>query len=382
MNIADYIRRKRVRAVLCALFTVFAIVYVFSYESDVIVFTFDRILGPKNLYDSALGPWLLILFLLLLQRIISNYIYFRDRHYTLTFLPSAIVAVVLTSFVPYCNWVSLLFTLIVFTFWIIQHRIDYCRKDRDKRRVSYRLVPRLTWHCMWLIALVSYMGLAGNADTYFHQELKMVRLISEHHYDSTVNLPINAPGTPLITALRVYAQAKSGKNIANVLFAYPLQHVNDSVLLMMGLDAHRTPFQNRQIFRLIGTYPLPKESASHFLERGSRVRPYALTTPGRDYFLCGLLLNKQIDRFVAEYKKYYYHSDSLFVPKAYAEALVLYQRIRSNHQVLYRNELMTVNYQDFIDKRNSYMTDYERANALAVLYGDTYWWYYYYSDLK
>ena len=68
MNIADYIRRKRVRAILCALFMLFALVYVLSYERDVIVFTFDKLFGKDNFYDTSAGPWLLILSLLLLQR--------------------------------------------------------------------------------------------------------------------------------------------------------------------------------------------------------------------------------------------------------------------------------------------------------------------------
>lgn len=382
MNIADYIRRKRVRAILCALFMLFALVYVLSYERDVIVFTFDKLFGKDNFYDTSAGPWLLILSLLLLQRLVSKTIYFRDRHYTLTFLPSAIVAALLTSFVPYCNWVSLLVTLFCLAFWILQHRIDYRRQEKDRKRASYRLVPRLTWHCMWLLALVAYMGLAGNADTYFHQELKMARFISEGKYRSVLDCSVNPPGTSVITAMRAYAQSRSGKSIADELFRYPLQNVGDSVLLLHHHDAKRTPFQASAIFRQIGVWPHRGESASQYLERGAKYRPYALFTPGRDYYLCGLLLNKQIDRFVSEFCKYHAFSDTLSIPRAYAEALILYQRIRSNRQIQYKNELMEANYQDFIDKRNNYPSEYERANVLAVLYGDTYWWYYYYSNLK
>ena len=97
-----------------------------------------------------------------------------------------------------------------------------------------------------------------------------------------------------------------------------------------------------------------------------------------DYLLCGYLLDRRIDVFAVNVFRYYPNNNEL--PKHYREALTLYMHQRTNPVVVYRNNLMETDYQDFQDLENKYKNRAERINALRSVYGNTYWFYYNYGE--
>ena len=103
-----------------------------------------------------------------------------------------------------------------------------------------------------------------------------------------------------------------------------------------------------------------------------------LTKPAYDYLLCGYLLDRRIDVFAANVFRYYPNNNEL--PKHYREALILYMHQRTNPVVVYSNNLMETDYQDFQDLENKYKNRAERINALRSVYGNTYWFYYNYGE--
>ena len=103
----------------------------------------------------------------------------------------------------------------------------------------------------------------------------------------------------------------------------------------------------------------------------------------RNYRLCALLLEKDLDRFAHELRLYYPATDSLSaaLPTAYSEALTLYRQTRTKPLYLYEDPVVTTNYKDFEALRQQAGTQTERRNLTYKDYGHTYWWYYFYGEI-
>ena len=98
----------------------------------------------------------------------------------------------------------------------------------------------------------------------------------------------------------------------------------------------------------------------------------------KDYMLCALLLDKKLDRFVAEVKRTY-ANDSVKMPRHYKEALVLYAHRRTSPMMVYKDGVMEADFQDFQALEHKYTNAAEKQAALRDTYGNTYWYYYQYG---
>lgn len=97
-----------------------------------------------------------------------------------------------------------------------------------------------------------------------------------------------------------------------------------------------------------------------------------------DYMLTKFLLDKDIDGFAKRIRKCY-QLDSAYVPKHFREALVLYTHMRGNPSVVYHDNVMDADFQDYQALAKSFADSVMRANALRDTYGNTYWYYYQYA---
>lgn len=97
-----------------------------------------------------------------------------------------------------------------------------------------------------------------------------------------------------------------------------------------------------------------------------------------DYMLCGYLLDKKLDLFVREITKHYAVNDSVSLPKHYEEALLLYTHLHSTPYIIYKNDVMNADFQDFQKLENTILSA-QCKTALRDTYGNTYWYYYQYE---
>lgn len=102
-----------------------------------------------------------------------------------------------------------------------------------------------------------------------------------------------------------------------------------------------------------------------------------LNTVSVDYMLCSFLLDKNLNAFVDNIGKYYAINDSL--PKHYKEALLLYTHLHSAPKLVYNNDVMNADYQDYQKMERNFADGRERKNELRGTYGNTYWFYYQYE---
>lgn len=112
----------------------------------------------------------------------------------------------------------------------------------------------------------------------------------------------------------------------------------------------------------------------------------AVGRPGvaADYYLCALLLDKRLDEFASELRRYYGGavSEGKVLPAAYSEALALYSHLHPDVVPPRADTPVEANWRDYSDMGDKISDRLERANTLRRYYGATYWWYYDYAELE
>lgn len=381
----EYRKKKLAHSVLCLVFWLFVFLLFWRYEPDVLRFTFFRLTGKEPHAAPFTLALLLTTLLSCLHRLVSLFVYFRDRHYALTLLPSAVVAVLLTSFVPTVAWGVIAFCVVALIAWAVLSLSDFRRRQLDKQRHLYRIVPRLSWHAAWLCALLLFVGIGSNGNRHYHAQLRMAELIRQTNYAAALH-EADVEGKPerLFTALRAYALSKSGRSIAEELFVQPLERANHTFLFLHKADERVIPIAPVALYDHLGVYPQPHEADAEYLRRLYSYRPFASNTPARDYYFTALLLNKRLADFVRDYTRYHRLGQGEHnVPRAYAEALVLHDALHPTDSL--RTELylphLHQNFRDFQEQRSRHKARNAQHHDLRSLYGNTYWWYYFYANV-
>lgn len=374
-------KKKRVHAALCVLFASFLFFYFSGLQSDVIAFVAYRLHGWENTspFWTAIA---LTAILLVLHRIVRLFFYFRDRHYVLSFIPSAVAAVLLTAFVPTTNVFSLVCCALALAAFVAIHVVDKKRRHKDAARVRFRWVPRITWYLMWMAGLNIFVGLASNGDVNFHTELRLARLLNAGDYEAAARMPLALHPTRRQIALKAYALSHTANGVADGLFAQPMPALTHADLFLHTADETYIPFQAQKIFAYLGVKPMRGEADSVFQRRLLTYRPFALMPPSREYYLCGLLLDRDIDAFYQSLAANWLYTDRHDLPQSWCEALILYNRLRKPKTPIYANPNLDQNLSDFLDYQRTLTDPTEQSHALASLYGNTYWWYYFYSQLQ
>lgn len=72
-----------------------------------------------------------------------------------------------------------------------------------------------------------------------------------------------------------------------------------------------------------------------------------------DYLLSGYLLDKNLDSFVREITRHYAVNDSVSLPKHYEEALLLYTHLHSTPYIIYKNDVLNADFQDYQKLENT-----------------------------
>lgn len=376
----ELLKKRRLHALLSVLFALFLLFYFARLQGDVLSFVLWRSFGLQRV-----SPWLvallLTLVLMLVHRLVRRLFYFRDRHYVFSFLPSAVLAVLTTAFVPTPDAFGLICCTIALVAFLAFHVADRRRRHRDAVRARFRLVPRTTWYLMWMSGLYLFVGVAGNGDVAFHAELRLARLLKAADYDAAARQPLTPPFTRQQLALRAYALSHRPGGLGAGLFAQPMPLASHESLFLLPADAHRCPLPAQQIYSYLGVVPRPEESEADYQRRLLTYRPYAVMTPARDYALCGLLLDRKLDTFREALLHYLPPSGRRHIPRAWREALALQARLSGQGPTQPTDASLEQNLSDFLAVRASLPTPIQQANTLASLYGNTYWWYYFYAQL-
>lgn len=358
---------RRVHAVVRVLFALFFFFYFSHSQEAAISLAQHQLSGGQTTYHPFIGACVLTALLMGIQYMTCRYSNIPDKFYALTFMPSVACATLPLSILPAMQTRILVLSVVCILLWAVLEVYFYMSRGRSRETVHLHVIPNM----LISLAMALYLGLAGCSDDVLSYEVRTARYIVDGKYEDALDVGKKSLSTsPLLTALRAYAMTRQPDGMGNYLFGVPLPAGGSRILYLSSGDSSRTlfPIDSLSFLRTAGLHEVNADSSLTFDQ-----------CRAADYRLCGLLLDKQLDRFVEELKRYYIVSDSTVLPKYYEQALVLYERLNaSGHHADYINTNVTANYIDFKEKGSKYADSTERSNRLRREYGDTYWWYYFY----
>lgn len=372
----------QMRFTVAIVFILFTYLYLEFFQEDVLAVAQHVLSGGLTTYGYTYSPILLTLVLFLLQVGVVSVTKVRKRFHALTYFPSMLILAALTD-VPNdidtrqgWGWwwlaIPLLLLAWAFVMWVARQVEPF---DPALHRGGW--LTKYTWqNLLQMLIMMMLCVFLSNNDRVFHERMKMERLMVEGQYEQALKVGYKSQDADSsLTMLRVACLHRCG-SMGEHLFNYPLvggskAMVPDGVTVKAMMWQVPLWMKVMQDDRKAQSKALVKVK----VKARSKVR-YRIPT---DYQLCGLLLDKKLDQFVVEVKRTYL-ADSLPLPTHYKEALVLYAHRRAHPMLVYRNDVMDADFQDYQALEHKYANPMEKQAALHDTYGNTYWYYYQYGN--
>lgn len=339
--------------VVCAiLFISFTFLYLYLYQAEVLMMAQHVLSGGSTSYQPLVGAVLITIVLSLLPLGIYALTHLRGYAHALVYFPSMLLLAVLTdpseqidkgfSFGSWSWLVPVL--LVVYVLVILLTRMFPFQDDNGKEE---GLRSPLLWvNLTQLLVMTLLVVLVSNHRDVFHYRMRMEALMMDGKYREALQVGMRSLETDSsLTMLRISCLEQTSQ-LGESLFYYPL--VGGSEVMRPNGSSVRS---------MMWRYPKKRHSG--------------------DYVLTHHLLDKDLDKFVHAIGKYY-QVDSVSVPRHFREALILYAHQRANPLIVYHDNVMDADFEDFQKVEKMFRDPVERANRLRDLYGNTYWYYYQY----
>ncbi len=356
------------------------------YQADVLCYLCSRLTGHP--YEAWPG-WLALLLTLVSAGLLRWSGRFTIRRGMTPFIPCVCLSwliIVLLSF-PFRSslWIGL---------WglggvLLIGLETLVRRVRHRRQVT---VPwkHLLDSIIGLLLLALYLGLGAGARDVDHYELRTARDLQLGRDKEAYKVGERELATsPRLFALRCMVMARTHRmGLGDQLFAQPVPAGGSRNLLLPDDRRQAVTISVDALYSLLGARPKAGEEPLAFLRRCAELaqrqgrigRGEHLIAPV-DYYLCGLLLDRRLDDFAREVKRFYpLRVRQSKLPAYYAQALLAYMRQRTNPAVAYHDSAVEANYHDYNEMGDTISNRVVRTNRLRQSYGETYWWYMEYAD--
>ncbi len=365
------------KIVCVLLFVAFSLVYLYHFQADLLAAMQQTFSHGQTHYDSVVGTALITIVLVLVQIGVEKLCRKSGIAFALTFLPSAVLLATLTAAHPDGNgwfsfggWVvGMPMALLAFSgaVWLC-YKTDLSAYLSDCMRNAHR---KLWVNVLIMSALAIFVGIAGNGDKITHARVHIEYSLARNDYEEAIStLKSQEKPDSCLTMLAAYTLSKNNQ-MGERLFEFPLTG-GSSALLPNGKNISFEVLPENKIYGYLGGRFVQKMPAMRYLQLLQRYN--MLSRAGRDYLLCAYLLDKRLDDFASNVETYYAINDSL--PKHYREALVLYNHLRSTPKLLYSNNVMNADFQDYQKMNDTIKNRNTRECQLRETFGNTYWYYY------
>ena len=362
--------------VLCAaVFIVFAFVFLYWYQADLLTVTQHTLSKGKTHYNHMVGAVVIVTVLQMLQVGVSKLCDTKVHIKALTYLPSFLILTALTS-------ASVSQTgVITFGFWVVGLPVLLLITGLLLWGISAAnpVLPMMSacreaWINILMLLMMMLMTCGfSNSDRVCHARLHMEQCLLDSDYEQALSAAksVCVPDEN-VSMLTAYALSRK-KQLGEKLFEYPLKG-GAGALIPDGVHINFCMYPESKFFGYLGGWYVQRMSSGKYFDY--QRRHGKLNKAAIDYMLCGYLLDKKLDAFANALPLYYAINDSL--PKHYKEALVLYVHKRANPRLLYENNVMNADFQDYQKIERQTNDKRERQNLLHDTYGNTYWYYYQY----
>lgn len=365
------------KAVCAGVFVLFSFVYLYFYQADLLAAAQHSLSGGTTHYEPLIGATLITLALMLVQWAVYAVTRLSGASHALTYLPSSLALALLTTLTVGDDGVGCPTTVcwllpLLLLLWI---GVVFVVKQIPARRTDGGFPVSSLWINMLTLCLFFIIiGTTANGNDIYHYRLRMESRLIKGDYDGALSVAVKAEHSDAnLTMLRIYALAQKGL-LGERLFTYPVvgsssdivptQQDNGTRCIMLSPDA---------VYRLLGARPQQSQSVNAFLS--SRINKAKPNHAVIDYVLCGYLIDRDLDNFVKTLS-HYYNIDA-HLPRHYREALTLYTHQRSNPLLVYHDEVMDTDFNDFQQLLRQSPDTNARRLSLMEQYAGTYWTYFF-----
>lgn len=364
------IRYKAARSIRIAcglVFILFCSFYLF-FQTHLLEMLQKVLSDGQTAYAARWGTWIITLVLCLVQFGVSQAVRLPERCHALTYLPSVLLLSCITGFdksiyesvsIGHWSWIIPLSVVALFGVSWVCRRWDWLGDDNREQTWLGRLLPNTLTLFLLCVGCMAW----GNTDEVFHYETAADAALLRDDYEAVLSIGADSPRTSReLTVLRAYALSRTGL-LGEKLFDYPQRDASRGLLFEAGLPA-TTWLKPTAVYEYLGDTPRAGESVTDYLRR--LCHEETGNEPALDYYLCALLLRKELDTFVAELNYYCYVEPSL--PRAYQEALFLYYA--GHAELTPPFDLSAVG------------RDYQLYRLSPAAHQKTYWYYYDHTTIR
>lgn len=341
-----------VRMMCAIVFLTFTFLFVYRYQAPTLEYVQHVLSGGQTHYAPLIGGIIITAVAQLLQSIVYRFLRLSNASYSLTYVPSMLLLILLTDIIPYEHgggfsvgtfYYFLPLVLLVYAILLrLAKQWIRVEKKGDSILSSEVIVANLL---TMVITMGSTLALA-NGNQHFMSVIRANDALTNADYETIIKETdkVSMADTTLTTYRCIALDRRN--SIGDSLFHAPVTGSLETLTNMKGV------------------YPLT--ATPKVLKR---------TYYSPAYLLSGLLLERDIDRFARNVKHFYTINDSL--PQHFKEALVLYQHLRSNPVTDFKNEIMETDYDGVQEIIRNVKDANERNAELYRTYRKTYWAYYF-----
>lgn len=237
-----------------------------------------------------------------------------------------------------------------------------------------------------MLLLCLYVGVGNGVTDLQHYELRTAQALQSKHPKRAYKVGDKSYATShRLFAMRCYLMATTHKKgLGDEVFSQMVPAGGAASLLLLPTDNYQQLLlPASKLEGLLGSRRHANEGALAYLHRCAWLSAFkgdGKHTAAADYYLCALLLERKLDLFAKEIVNYYPTEVAQSkLPRYFAQALILYQRTRTQPKVFYTDSNIEANYRDYTDMADSIPDRTVRTNMLRYSYGETYWWWYGYG---
>lgn len=372
----------------CAIvFIIFAFLWLYRFQADILA-AFQHVMsGGRTQYHRLLGAVLITGLLQVLQLLVFTVFRLTNRGHALTYFPSmlclALISAINTDIAQSFAWgfwwilIPLALAAWVAVSLVVRY-IQNVEPDKDTKI----FFSRPMWINM-LVMVFMMFGVAwvGNTNAVFHYRMHAESCLLRGDYKRALDAGWESLESDAdLQMIRMYAMARRGE-LGERLFHYPIVGGSNAMLPTSGAS-HFVLYPVDSLYHAFGARPAhPMLPTTYLKALDGKSSSAARAAIALDYELCGLLIDRKLDDFVALLQHYPTGGDSLDtsrLPLHYREALTLYNHLRRHPAIIYRNPVMEEDYRNLRELEQKYPDATERRGKVEDWYGHTYWYYYNY----
>lgn len=348
-------------------------------------------------YSLMAGAIIITVILLFVQNLVAALSFLPLRYYALSYVPSCLMLALISAINEqmmldfttgiWC-WISASVLLLYIVSAIVINRLS----DKNTS-IQYPLRHNLYPNYIILFFLLLATGSVSNSNDVYNYELKTERLIQKKQYNEASKVGIKSlRASKRLTQLRMYALSCQD-SLADCLFDYPQLYGSEGLL-----DIYDTVYFHRvkstDICLHLGAFCGKSiKTSRRYLDVMLQDTVWNRHTV--DYYLCSLLLDKNLNEFYKELPKYYNLSDTIpnaydALPRSYKEALMLMSDnshaqegkiiINGDSLATLSDTMFSHHFKEYNSLKSELPDMREQINKTHREYGHTFWWYYEFSN--